>query len=230
VLDIPDPGSNKARSNGDEIALMFTQKNLKRKCARCKAPAKWMAGLKAVCSVECAGVLALLELEKKAKKERLEYNRETRRRKAALRDVDPKWWKKKATVELHYWVREVRDAGLPCISCGRSEWEIDSALVGGKWDAGHYLTKGAHEELRFEPLNIHKQCKSCNSGSYHHAIKGRTVAEGYRERLIVKIGLEGVEWLEGPHKAKRYRIDDYKRIFSEYKAMNDDYKRLQKCL
>ncbi|HEJ2113501.1 TPA: recombination protein NinG, partial [Pseudomonas aeruginosa] len=44
----------------------------------------------------------------------------------------------------------LRDADQPCISCGRHH--------DGQYHAGHYRTVAASPELRFEPLNVHKQC------------------------------------------------------------------------
>jgi len=70
---------------------------------------------------------------------------------------------------------------------------------------------GGHPELRFEEDNCHKQASYCNN------YKSGNLAE-YRIRLIDKIGLERVEWLEGPHEPKRYRREDYQAIEAEYKA------------
>ncbi|MNN29950.1 Bacteriophage Lambda NinG protein [compost metagenome] len=40
----------------------------------------------------------------------------------------------------------------------------------------------------------------------------------YRIRLVQRIGAEKVSWLEGPHQAQRYTIDDLKAIKAEYRA------------
>ena len=40
----------------------------------------------------------------------------------------------------------------------------------------------------------------------------------YRVNLIKKIGLEWVEWLEGPHDPIKYTIDDLKNIKLTYRA------------
>lgn len=101
------------------------------------------------------------------------------------------------------WIRE-RDAGQPCISCGTT--------ADVQYCAGHYRTTAAAPELRFEPLNVHLQCnRNCNMGQSGNLL-------GYRPRLIEKIGLEAVEWLEGPHEPKRYTIEDLKAITAEYRA------------
>ena len=80
--------------------------------------------------------------------------------------------------------------------------------------AGHYRTVGAHPELRFEPDNVHKQCnRNCNKA------KSGNLTE-YRKNLVKKIGLKRVEYLEGPHKAKHYTIEDIKDIKKKYQQLN----------
>jgi ribosomal protein L37AE/L43A len=122
-------------------------------------------------------------------------------------------WVALAQKAFNAYIRK-RDEHLPCISCGRAHVEI---IVGGNWDCGHYLTVGAHPELRFEELNAAKQCKRCNAGSARFSHKGRTVANEYRDSLIGRIGLENVLWLEGNHEPKKYTIDELKEICRDYK-------------
>lgn len=112
------------------------------------------------------------------------------------------YWMKRAQAAFNAWVR-ARDAGKPCISCGKYHQ--------GQNHAGHYRPAGSNPELRFEPDNCHLQCSPCNSH-----LSGNLTA--YRPALIAKIGLERVEWLEGPHEPKRYRKEDYQAIEAEYKA------------
>ena len=112
------------------------------------------------------------------------------------------YWMKRAQAAFNAWVR-ARDAGKPCISCGRFHQ--------GQNHAGHYRPAGSNPELRFEPDNCHLQCAPCNSHLSGNLSK-------YRPALIAKIGLERVEFLEGPHEPKRYRKEDYQAIEAEYKA------------
>lgn len=110
---------------------------------------------------------------------------------------------REAQIACNAYIRE-RDKNKPCISCGTTKPDIQYA-------AGHYKTRGSHPALRFHPFNLNKQCnKNCNlhlSGN---------IAE-YRPRLIEKIGLDNVEWLEGPHQAQNWSIDDIKEIKAFYK-------------
>jgi len=98
----------------------------------------------------------------------------------------------------------MRDAGLPCISCGTTKPNI-------QYCAGHYLTRGGHPELRFHEKNVHKQCNQyCNLQLSGNISK-------YRINLVEKIGLSEVEKLEGKHEAKHYTIDEIQAIKVKYR-------------
>ena len=109
------------------------------------------------------------------------------------------------------WVR-LRDADLPCVSCGRHH--------DGQYHAGHYRTVAANPAIRFEPLNVHKQCAPCNNHKSGDIVN-------YRIELVKRIGAEAVEWLEGPHEPKRYTIEDLKAITAEYRAKTRELKKEQ---
>lgn len=108
---------------------------------------------------------------------------------------------KEAQAAVNAYVRE-RDRDLPCISCGRFHQ--------GQWHAGHYLSRGAHPELALDERNLAKQCQPCNTHLSGNQLE-------YRKGLIARYGIDHVEWLEGPHEAKKYTIDDLKAIRDEYK-------------
>ena len=200
--------------------------NSKRKCGYCgerkKADSMFIVGPQAFCSRDHYIENQVKNKDKLVKKGRDIQAREERKahkeRKESLKPRSK--WLKEAQMWFNKFIR-LRDTNKLCISCDRTIGEIegnDGWKPGGAWDAGHYLTRGAHPELRFEELNCHKQCKSCNAGSGKFSAKSRTVGERYREKLIDKIGLPMVEWLEGPHKEKKYTIDDLKEIIVTYKA------------
>lgn len=158
-----------------------------------------------VCCLGCAAALA------KKKREKVERANDRQKRESMKTARD---YVKPAQDAFNAFIRE-RDKDLPCICCGRFP-DSDDWNPGGVWDAGHFLSRGAYPELRFEEDNCHKQLKTCNGGSSKYAKKGRTVSQGYRERLIAKIGLGRVEWLEGPHDQKHYSIEDLKAIKALY--------------
>ena len=107
------------------------------------------------------------------------------------------------------WVR-LRDADLPCVSCGRHH--------DGQYHAGHYRTVAANPAIRFEPLNVHKQCAPCNNHKSGDMVN-------YRIELVKRIGAEAVEWLEGPHEPKKYTVEQLKAMTAEYRAKTRELKR-----
>ena len=107
------------------------------------------------------------------------------------------------------WVR-LRDADLPCVSCGRHH--------DGQYHAGHYRTVAANPAIRFEPLNVHKQCAPCNNHKSGDIVN-------YRIELVKRIGAEAVEWLEGPHEPKKYTVEQLKAMTAEYRAKTREIKR-----
>jgi hypothetical protein len=144
----------------------------------------------------------------KARKALAEVGRKELR--AAKERVKPKGqYMREAQVAINAWVR-LRDAALPCVSCGRHHE--------GQYHAGHYRTVAGSPELRFEPLNIHKQCAPCNNHKSGDIVN-------YRIELVKRIGADLVDWLEGPHEAKRYTIEDLKAITAEYRAKTRELKR-----
>lgn len=108
-----------------------------------------------------------------------------------------------------------RDAGQPCISCGTT--------ADVQYCAGHYRTVGACPELRYEPLNVHRQCnKNCNLE------KSGNIVE-YRIRLVKKIGADALAWLEGPHEPKKYTIEDLKQLAALYRLKLRELQKQAAC-
>lgn len=160
-------------------------------CKQCGTKFQPARPLQRVCSPICAS-----RLVKEAKKQ----ERETVKvRKEAIKSRAD--WAREAQASFNAWIR-ARDADKPCISCGRNHT--------GQNHAGHYLSRGARPELAYEPDNCHKQCAPCNTH-----LSGNVAL--YRINLVKLIGLERVEWLEGPHQARHYSVDDLKEIKATYK-------------
>lgn len=161
----------------------------------------------------CLNPKCVLEFyRKQEKKKRLrEAKREREEHRQAKERLKTKSdWLREAQTAFNKWIRlrdikAFQDAGdeVVCISCQKPP---------KKMNAGHYLSVGAHPELRFEPLNNNLQCEHCNSYKSGNQIN-------YRKHLITKIGLTKVEWLEGPHPAKKYSIEDIKEIKSKYSKL-----------
>ena len=118
-------------------------------------------------------------------------------------NTDTNVLKKVAQKVCNTYIR-LRDKEEPCISCGYSG-------TGRQWHAGHYKPSGGFSALRFDELNIHKQCNQCNV-----FLSGNLVS--YRENLIKKIGIDEVERLESCSATKRYSVEELQEIAQYYKA------------
>lgn len=123
---------------------------------------------------------------------------------------------REAQAAVNEYVR-MRDAHLPCISCDSTPNDND-LMTGSRWDAGHYRSVGACPELRFEPLNIHRQCVKCNRNLSGNAVE-------YRIRLVLRIGIDKVAWIEGPHEARKYTVEEIKAIKAKYRALTRELKK-----
>ena len=159
-----------------------------------------MSTTQRVCGIECAKALAM------RKRAIVEYRE---RREAKKRAKTRAQWAKEAQMAFNRFIR-MRDAHLPCISCGRHH--------AGQYHAGHYRSTKAAPELRFDEVNTHKQCQPCNSH-----LSGNVVA--YRAGLIGRVGVEAVERLEGHHEPRKWAIDELKAIKEQYQAKAKELQR-----
>ena len=162
-------------------------------CPSCRTKFVPERPLQVACGIQCA---IKHTQTVKAKKE-AKAHREAKIKAKTARDYLPL-----AQAAFNKFIR-LRDADRPCISCG---------ITYGTWNAGHYRSVGSNPALRFEPLNNHKQCVQCNQSKSGNAIE-------YRIGLVARIGIKAVEWLEGPHQAKKYTVEELKQIKADYTRM-----------
>lgn len=144
-----------------------------------------------VCSVFCAMEDAASKRKAKDAAKTSQDKRETREKLKRRSD-----YAADAQKAVNAYVR-ARDKAQPCISCGTTE--------ASSWHAGHYRSVGSCPELRYDVRQIHKQCAKCNTHLSGNLIR-------YRIGLIDRVSEGMVNWIEGPHNAKKYTIDDLKRI------------------
>lgn len=98
---------------------------------------------------------------------------------------------------------DLRDAGKPCISCGR----LPEQKFGGTMDCGHYRTRGAAAHLAFNLHNTAAQCVYCN--------RDRDGAQkAFEQGLIERIGAEKVEAINNDNSVRRFDIPYLQRIKS----------------
>lgn len=171
-----------------------------KRCKYCRESFVPARPLQSACGVQCAIALTNAGKEKARKAKEARELQEHRQAKERIKTKGEH--AKEAQAAFNEFIR-LRDESLPCVSCGR--------FHDGQWHAGHYRTVGANPELRFEPLNVWRQCAPCNNH-----MSGNVV--NYRIELVKRIGADMVEWLEGPHEPKRYTIEDLKAIKAEYRA------------
>ena len=119
------------------------------------------------------------------------------------RDVQPiSHWLKLTQGVFNEFIR-LRDAGDGCISCGTTS--------NIQYCAGHFRTRGAAGHLRYDELNVHKQCnKRCNL-----ELSGNIA--GYRPGLIKKIGLKAVISLENNNTLKSWEREELELIRKKYR-------------
>ncbi len=195
--------------------LAIKQRKLK-KCRVAECGASFVPARlgQAVCSPACAILDAPKNLDRAVKSLAQVGRREIKVRKEQLKSRADHL--REAQAAVNEFIR-LRDAHLPCISCDSTPSDND-LMTGSRWDAGHYRSVGACPELRFELLNIHRQCVRCNRNLSGNAVE-------YRIRLVLRIGAEKVDWLEGPHPARKYTVDEIKVIKADYRAKSRELKR-----
>jgi hypothetical protein len=103
----------------------------------------------------------------------------------------------------------LRDNGLPCISCDKP--------INGRINASHYFNANNHWNVRFNEFNVHSSCITCNQ-----YLSGNLIE--YRSRLINKIGIEQLTLLEAEaNKTRKFTIDELKQIINKYKLKIKQY-------
>jgi hypothetical protein len=118
--------------------------------------------------------------------------------------------KKRLQLLVNKYVR-LRDEKDPCISC--QKWSQ-------MWDAGHYINQGSSGFLRFDPKNIHKQCRACN------LFKRGNLLE-YRINLVRKIGRDAVETLESKrHEVKHWTRNELEELVIYFKQAVKNQERI----
>lgn len=172
------------------------------KCPFCKKPAELRINLKLFCSYDCAVKWGKAQAEKVKEKKKTEQRRADREKLKRLKTRSE--WLKDLQVVFNRFVR-LRDAGLPCISCGHPN---DGSR---QFHASHYKSVGGNPALRFDPNNCHSACSICNNW-----LSGNLVP--YRAALIAKIGQAEVDRLEGKQEPLKLTIDDIKLKIIEYKT------------
>jgi hypothetical protein len=161
--------------------------------------------MQSVCTPACAMVLARNVTEKNLAKAQAQDRKETKEKLDAMR-TKPQLVA--AAQKAFNAFIKARDAGKPCICCGRP---LTFTGVGGGCDAGHFRSVGSAPHMRFVEENCHAQSKYCNQRlSGNHA--------EYRKGLIERIGLHAVERIEADQTVRKYTKEGLIELARHYNA------------
>ena len=165
-------------------------------CKICKAVFTPIRALQMVCGAKCGIEYGIRQTAKRLDKKVAEYKSELRTEKREAKEKLKTYSQRVNEVKVIFqrYIR-MRDAKLPCISCG--------ATTSSLWDAGHYKKAELYSGIIFHELNVNKQCGKCNRYLGGNELK-------YREGLITKLGLAKV--LELDLLAEETRVKKYSEL------------------
>ena len=174
-----------------------------KRCKQCGKQFHPRNTMEAVCSPKCAlEWIRTKDGEKHVEKAKSAATRKQKQDAKTLPEL-----KKEAQAAFNRFIR-ARDAGKPCICCGKP---LELGAIGGGYDCGHYRSVGSAPHLRFDERNAHGQRKQCNRWGAGRAVD-------YRIGLIARIGLEAVEALESDQAPRKYSREDLIEIAKTYRA------------
>lgn len=189
------------------------QSKCREKAAGCQVTFIRCNSLQATCfNPLCALKKAQRDRAKREAKEKAQAKKQTKSRRESAKSRGE--WLKEAQAVFNRFIR-LRDManGCGCISCGtRSRIQ---------YCGGHFYTRKARPDLRFNEDNVHLQCNFyCNRN-----LSGNI--EQYRPNLIAKIGPERFEALAVVGRSD-WTIDEIKEIKKKYAAMALELEKLER--
>ncbi len=158
----------------------------------------------------CSPICAIAQGKKKVARDKQELQKvERKQSRARVESVQPlSYYHKKAQAAFNGFIRE-RDAGLPCISCGKPDNGSHQR------HASHFRSIGACRDLRYDEMNVHASCSVCNNH-----MSGNIA--GYTPALIDKIGQDEVDRINGPHSPKKWTREELISLAEEYRKKTRD--------
>lgn len=181
---------------------------LKVKPKKCRQCGNVFTPTYSTAQVCCSPICAMAYSKaKEIKLEAKSWAKEKKERKEAL--MSHSEWLKFLQVVFNTFIR-TRDAEENCISCQRP-------LKGRKFDAGHFRSVGGNPQLRFNEENCFGQCVPCNRDKHGHLLE-------YRKQLVIKLGVEKVEYLENFNESTKLSIPEIKEKIKYYKEKTKQLK------
>lgn len=172
---------------------MKPRKPRPKKCKICKCVFQPERPLQACCSFACAMKKVYKDRDRKKKRDLAKRRKEGRTRTE---------WLDAAQIACNKYIRK-RDENMPCIVCG--------TFHEAKYSAGHFFTRAARPDLRFNPNNIFKQCFHTNN------FTSVDTAEKFRANVIARIGQEEFDKLQVVGRSD-WSIEEIQEIEKEYKT------------
>jgi hypothetical protein len=158
-----------------------------------------------VCSYDCAIEYAK---HKRQKDELKKWNQRKKELKKNLETLTQLAVKVQKTVNEYV---RLRDAGKPCVSCG--------IKYASNFQAGHLYPSGTCWSVRFDPRNIHVQCRQCNMN------KSGNLNE-YRKNVLSRITERDLKELDAlAHQTAHFTKHDLHKIKSDFEARIDEIKK-----
>lgn len=184
-------------------------------CANCGKSFRPRSSFHSVCKPAC--LLKQINQEERQKKAETKIKNRLEReqfkaRKEAVATI--KQLIAKAQTAFNAYIR-ARDAGKTCICCGQP---FEPMKPGGSVDAGHWRSRGAAPQLRFDEANVHAQRKNCNR-------PGGAKAGPFRAGMVERVGVAEVERLEADNTVRKWTRTELIAIRAQYVEKLKDIKR-----
>jgi hypothetical protein len=180
---------------------MIPAKKIKpKKCIICPEFFSPRTSLQRVCGVKCAIAHAKILADKKNRSNALKTKRETRKKINDNKSIPQLI--KEAQVAFNAFIR-FRDRNKLCICCDKP---YGTNEIGGKFDCGHFRSRGSAGHLRFNEDNAFGQRKYCNTYG----------ALNFRAGVIKRIGLErtlAIENNNATHKWNKAELIAIKELY-----------------
>lgn len=182
------------------VKTITLKKHRTRKCSNCKEKFEIKFFNQKFCKKEaCLDIQSKIVFDNYKKKNEKDWKKRKQELKESLKTNSD--YLKELEKVFNKYVR-LRDKKQKCISC--------NTHLKGKYDAGHYYSKGSYPELRFNLDNVHGQCVYCNQH-----LSGNLI--NYGENLVKKIGKDRFEKLKSlRNKPRKYSIPELKDMKLEY--------------
>ncbi len=185
---------------------------------------KWQAV--GFCDDGCMARHGLAKAKKQAERKRKADELGIKKRNAAFKESVRKRTGKGGFYEamkkaIHYYVKHHLRKGDPCYTCDLPQKFGDSPQA---FHVGHFMPAKMVDPRRFMLENLRMQCQRCNA---HNS--GRQGV--YRERLIIEMGIDHVEWLqcEVNHKSLKEQYPDNESMKKEIAKFNKLSRDLEKA-